>query len=135
MTQSREVQVNNLKASLFLYSIFIIFLGAAFWFVPGTVAEFFGISAEPDANGLIFSFLGSAYISVAYLFAVAGFNPLLNVNIIRFAVLWSALQLLACLYSIGAGYVTWHYVLALVIINAIFFFAFLIFYPWRRARE
>jgi hypothetical protein len=124
--------MNNLKASLFLYSGISVLMGVALLFPDGT-AEFLGINAP--GSGFIFSLLGAANIAVAYLFMVAGFNPLLNLTILRFAVIWSALMLITSVYSILADYVTWGHIWFAVVIHAIFLLAFLIFYPWRRARE
>jgi hypothetical protein len=124
--------MNNLKASLFLYSGLNVLMGVALLFPEGT-AEFLGISAP--GSGFIFSLLGAAYIAVAYVFMVAGFNPLLNVTVLRFAVIWSALMLLASVYSILADYVTWGHVWFAVVIHAIFLLAFLVFYPRRRVEE
>ncbi len=127
--------MNNLKASLFLYSILCVVMGVAMWFVPGNTADFLGISTTVGGSGFIFALLGAAFIAVAYIFTVAGFNPLFNINTLRFAILWSALMIIASIYSILADYVTWGHVWLIVAINGIFFLAFMIFYPWRRARE
>lgn len=121
--------MNNLKATFFLNAIMSIVMGVAFWFVPGTVADFLGISTAANASGLIYALLGAAFIAVAYIFTVAGFKPLLNIAVLRFAVLWSALMIIASLYSILAEYVTWGHILFVVVVNFIFFFAFIIFYP------
>ncbi len=127
--------MNNLKASLFLYSILSVVMGVALWFVPGGTAEFLNISTDADASGLIFAMLGAAFIAAAYLFVLAGFRPLLNMSGVRFAILWSALMIIASLYAILADYVTWGHVWFIVAINGIFFLSFMIFYPWRRSQE
>jgi len=127
--------MNNLKASLFLYAILSVVMGVALWFVPANTADFLGISTAADASGFIFALLGAAFIAVAYIFTVAGFNPLLNVNTLRFAVLWTALMIIASVYSILADYVTWGHVWFIVAVNGIFFLSFTIFYPWRRSQE
>ena len=124
--------MNNLKASLFLYSAVSVMMGVALLF-PVNTAGFLGISSS--ASGFIFALLGAAYIAVSYLFMVAGFNPLLNVATLRFAILWSALMMIASLYSIMADYVTWGHIWFVIVIHGIFFISFMIFYPpWRRTR-
>jgi hypothetical protein len=123
--------MNNLKASLFLYSALSVMMGVALLF-PDNTAEFLGISSS--ASGFIFALAGAANILVAYPFMVAGFNPLLNVTILRFAIMWSALMLVTCIYSIMASYVTWGHVWFAIVIHGIFFAAFMIFYPWGRTR-
>ena len=124
--------MNNLKASLFLYSGVSVLMGVLLMF-PVNTADFLGIGSTP--SGLIFALLGAAYIAAAYLFMVAGFNPLLNLSAVKFAILWSALMILASLYSIMAGYVSWGHIWFIVAIHFIFFLAFMIFYPWRRLQE
>ena len=121
--------MNNLKATFFVNAVLSIIMGVAFWFVPGTVAEFLGISTAASAGSLIYTLLGAAFIAVAYLFTVAGFNPLLNPSVVRFAILWSALMMVASVYSMLAEYVTWGHVWFVVIVNLIFLIAFAIFYP------
>jgi hypothetical protein len=125
--------MNNLKASLFLYSIVSVFLGVALWFVPGSTAEFLGISSE--ASGFIFALLGAANVAVAYLFVMAGFRPLDNMGGVRFAILWSALMIIASLYAILADYVTWGHIWFVIVIHGIFFLSMMIFYPWRSRAE
>ena len=122
----------NLKASLFLYSGVSVLMGVLLMF-PVNTAEMLGIGST--SAGFIFALLGAAYIAAAYLFMVAGFRPLLNLSAIKFAILWSALMMLASLYAIMASYVTWGHIWFVIVIHLIFFLALMIFYPWRRVQE
>ena len=124
--------MNNLKASLFLYSGISVVMGVLLMF-PVNTAEFLGIGSTP--SGFIFALLGGAYIAAAYLFMVAGFRPLLNTVVIKFAIIWSALMILGSIYSILAEYVTWGHIWFFVVIHFIFFLALTIFYPWRRVQD
>ncbi|MCL2149328.1 MAG: hypothetical protein FWH51_00070 [Dehalococcoidia bacterium] len=122
--------MNNLKASLILYSAISVMMGVALLF-PNNTAEFLDI--DPGASGFIFTLLGVANIAVAYLFMMAGFNPISSVSVLRFAVIWSALMLVGTVYAIFANYVTWGHVWFVVVIHAIFLLTLLIFYPRHRA--
>lgn len=127
--------MNNLKATFFVSAILSVIMGVAFWFVPGTVAEFLSISTAASAGSLIYTLLGAAFIAVAYLFMVAGFNPLINPSVVRFAILWSSLMMVASVYSMLADYVTWGHVWFVVVVNLILLIAFAIFYPRAKALE
>lgn len=125
--------MNNLKATLFLYSIFNAVAGVALWFVPGYTADFFGINSP--AAGYLFAMLGAAFLSSAFIFAIAGFNPSENTSSIKFAILWSALMLISNIYSLMSGYVTWGHIWFMVVLNGIFFISLAIFYPWKTSRK
>ena len=119
----------NLKATLFLLSAFNVVVGAVFWLVPGATAEKLGIAS--DASGYLFSIAGAAFISSAVLFSFTAYAPLANLNGVRFAILWNALMLIAAISSVAQGYVDWGHIWFIVALNAIFFLALAIFYPWK----
>lgn len=124
--------MRNLKAALFLLAIISAAEGVLLWFFPGATASQLGIS--DTASGFLFASLGAASIAAAFIFVVAGFNPLANLNAIRFAILWSALMILAAIYSLGTDYVEWGHIWVMVALNLIFFISLIIFYPWKRSQ-
>ena len=125
--------MRNLKAALFLLAIISAAEGVLLWFFPSATATQLGIS--DTASGFLFASLGAASIAAAFIFVLAGFNPLANLNAVRFAILWCALMILAEIYSLGADYVQWGHIWVMVALNLIFFISLVIFYPWKRSQD
>ena len=121
----------NLKATLFMLSAFNVVVGAVFWLIPGETAKYLGITTEASPPGYLFSIAGAAFIASAVLFSFTAYAPLANLNGVRFAILWNALMLIAAISSVAQGYVDWGHIWFIVALNAIFFLALAIFYPWK----
>jgi len=119
----------NIKATLFMLSAFNVVVGAVFWLIPGETATFLGITS--NASGYLFSVAGAAFIASAVLFSFTAYAPSANLNGVRFAILWNALMLIAAVSSVAQGYVDWGHIWFIVALNAIFFLALAIFYPWK----
>ena len=120
----------NLKATLFILSAFNIVIGAALWFVPGNTADALGITGS--SAGFVFSIAGAAFIASALMFSFTAYDPLNNVNGVRFAILWNALMVIATVYAIAKEYVTWEHTWFIVAINTVLFIAMAVFYPRQR---
>jgi hypothetical protein len=121
----------NLKVALIIYGAIHIAQGIILLAVPDRVTEFSGFEVLASSEYFL-AILGGAFIAAGVLFAITGFNPLQNINGVRFAVLWASLLLIIPLFSLGLDYIDFSHIQFIVIENAIFTAAFLIFYPYRR---
>ncbi len=121
----------NLKVALVIYGAIHITQGIILLVVPDRVTEFSGFEALASSEYFL-AILGGAFIAAGVLFAITGLNPLQNINGVRFAILWAGLLLIIPLFALGRDYVDFGHIMFIVIENAIFAAAFLIFYPYRR---
>ena len=104
----------NLRISMILYAAILMAEGIVMWLDPAGVAKLLGFNIFDSMAGLdatnfvsyIFSLMGAALIAGGFVFIVGSVNPKKNVNVVRFAILWSALTLAGEIYSIVKGYVT-----------------------------
>jgi len=133
----------NLRLSMILYAAILMAEGIVMWLDPAEVAKVLGFNIFDSMAGLdatnfvsyIFSLMGAALIAGGFVFIVGSVNPKKNVNVVRFAILWSALTLAGEIYSMIKGYVTFGSIWSNFVITAIFLMAFLIFFPWPWRRE
>ncbi len=121
----------NLKVALIIYGAIHIAQGIILLVVPDRVTEFSGFEVLASSEYFL-AILGGTFIAAGVLFAITGLNPLQNINGVRFAVLWAGLLLIIPLFALGRDYVDFGHIMFIVIENAIFTAAFLIFYPYRR---
>ncbi len=121
----------NLKVALVIYGAIHITQGIILLVVPDRVTEFSGFEALASSEYFL-AILGGAFIAAGVLFAITGLNTLQNINGVRFAILWAGLLLIIPLFALGRDYVDFGHIMFIVIENAIFAAAFLIFYPYRR---
>ena len=121
----------NLRVALIIYGAIHIAQGIVLLTVPDRVIEFSGFEALASAEYFL-AILGGTFIAAGVLFAMTGLNLLQNINGVRFAVLWAGLLLIIPLFALGRDYVDFGDIIFIVIENAIFTAAFLIFYPYRR---
>ena len=131
----------NLRLSMILYGAIQMAEGLVMWIMPGRVYEYVGfkdlyISAViTDFVSYLLAVTGAALIAGGFLFILGSFNPLKNVNAVRFAILWTALALAGQGYSIMKGYVTFGAIWWNLVVTAIFLLGFLFFFPWPWRRE
>jgi len=131
----------NLRLSMILYGAIQMAEGIVMWLMPGRVYEYVGfkdlyISAViTDFVSYLLAVTGAALIAGGFLFLLGSFNPLKNVNAVRFAILWTALALVGQIYSIMKEYVTFGAIWWNLVVTAIFLLAFLLFFPWPWRRE
>ncbi len=121
----------NLKLALIIYGAIHIAQGIILLVVPDRVTEFSGFEVLVSSEYFL-AILGGAFIAAGVLFAIAGLNPIQNINGIKFAILWAGLMLIIPLFALGRDYVDVGHIWFIVVENAIFVAAFLIFYPYRR---
>jgi hypothetical protein len=130
----------NLRISMILFGAIQVAEGLIMWIAPQYVIDTIGfdIYLSTAATGLvsyIMAIAGAALISGGCLFLLGSFNPMKNVNAVRFAILWSALTLAGQIYAIMKDYVTFGHIWWNLIVTAIFLVAFFIFFPWPWRRE
>jgi hypothetical protein len=130
----------NLRISMILFGAIQAAEGLIMWIAPQYVIDTIGfdIYLNTDATGFvsyIMAIAGAALIAGGCLFLIGSFNPMKNVNAVRFAILWSALILAGQIYSIAKDYVTFGHIWWNLIVTAIFLVAFFIFFPWPWRRQ
>jgi hypothetical protein len=121
----------NLKVALIIYGAIHIVQGIILLVAPERITEFSGFEALGSSEYFL-AIIGGAFIAAGVLFAMTGLDPLQNINGVRFAVLWAALLLIIPLFTLWYDYVNFGHIWFIVVQNAIFAAAFLIFYPYRR---
>ena len=121
----------NLKVALIIYGAIHIAQGIVLLAVPDRVTEFSGFEALASSEYFL-AVLGGTFIAAGISFAITGLNPLQNINGVKFALLWAGLLLIIPLFALGRDYIDFGQIMFMVIENAIFAAAFLIFYPYRR---
>ena len=121
----------NLKVALILYGAIHIVQGIILLVAPERITELSGFEALGSSEYFL-AIIGGAFIAAGVLFAMTGLDPLQNINGVRFAVLWAALLLIIPLFTLWYDYVDFGHIWFIVVQNAIFAAAFLIFYPYRR---
>jgi len=121
----------NLKVALIIYGAIHIVQGIILLVAPERITEFSGFEALGSSEYFL-AIIGGAFIAAGVWFAMTGLDPIRNINGVRFAVLWAALLLIIPLFTLWYDYVNFGHIWFIVVQNAIFAAAFLIFYPYRR---
>ena len=129
-----------LKVAMIVYGILGILFGLAYIFIPQELSEMFGYQQEgPEYMvGYLSAFsvaLGTSFIAICVFLIAAARDPIRHIYWVKFAILFAVLMLVAELYSALRGYVEFSEATMGIVIHAVFAAAFLIFYPWRGARE
>jgi len=118
----------NLKIALIIYGAIHIVWGIMMLFTPDRMTEFSGFEIANSAEYFLV-LLGAAFIAAGVWFIMTALDIVNNVGGIRFAVLWSAIMLIAPLFSLWLDYIDFGHIWFIVVINAVFCGSFLIFYP------
>ena len=121
----------NLKIALIIYGAIHIAQGIILLVAPDRITDFSGFE-ELATSEYFLALIGGAFIAAGVWFAMTGLDPLKNINGVRFAVLWAGLLLIIPLFTLGRGYVDFGQIWFVVVENAVFATAFLVFYPYRR---
>jgi len=121
----------NLKIALIIYGAIHIVQGIILLVVPDRVTDLSGFEVLVSSEYFL-AIIGGAFIAAGVWFAMTGLEPLQNINGVRFAILWAGLLLVIPLFSLWKDYVDFGHIWFMVVQNAIFIAAFLIFYPYRR---
>ena len=123
--------MRNLKAALIIYGAIHIVQGIILLVAPERMTDFADFK-ELGSSEYFLAIIGGTFVAAGVWFAMTGLDPLKNINGVRFAVLWAALLLIIPLFTLGYDYVDFGHIWFMVVQNAIFAGAFLIFYPYRR---
>ena len=118
----------NLKIALIIYGAIYAAYGIIMLVIPDRMTEFSGFETMASAEYFLV-LLGGASIAAGVWFIMSGLNLAANASTAKFAVLWSAIMLIAPLFSLWLDYIDFGHIWFLVVINAIFCGAFLLFYP------
>ena len=118
----------NLKIALIIYGAIHIVWGIMMLFTPDRMTEFSGFEIANSAEYFLV-LLGAAFIATGVWFIMTALDIVNNVGGIRFAVLWSAIMLIAPLFSLWLDYIDFGHIWFIVVMNAVFCGAFLVFYP------
>jgi len=132
----------NLRLSMILYGAIQMAEGLVMWLMPDRIYGYIGFQDFPTYMPIATNFVaymlavtGAALIAGGFFFIIGSFNPLKNVNAVRFAILWSALTLAGQIYAIIKEYVTFGAIWWNLLVTALFLIGFLFFFPWPWRRE
>ncbi len=126
--------IRGLKGVLTLYGAILILLGLMFIVAPDQAASMMGFVEITDLGVYIAALCGAGFVTAGVWLIVAGRDPLRHITLVKFAILWSLLAVVAGLYSIVQGVADFSQAGPGIIIDGVFAMAFLAFYPYRAAR-
>jgi len=118
----------NLKIALIIYGAIHIVYGIIMLVAPDRITEFSGFEAVSSAEYFL-ALLGGCFIAAGVWLIMTALDIVQNAGGVRFAVLWSAIMLITPLFSLWLDYIDFGHIWFIVVINAIFCGAFLLFYP------
>lgn len=118
----------NLKTALIIYGAIHAVYGIIMLVAPDRITEFYGFETASSAEYFL-AWIGGAFIAAGVWFIMTALDIVQNAGGVRFAVLWSAIMLVAPLFTLWLDYIDFGHIWFMVVINAIFCAAFLIFYP------
>ena len=127
--------MRGLQAALIIYGAISALLGLMLIVAPNQAASMFGFGEIADYTRYFMALCGISFIAPGVWLVVAGRNPLQHITWVKFAILWSILALVAGLYSIVQGVVTFNQAGTGIILDAVFAVAFLALYPYQAARS
>ena len=121
----------NLRVALIIYGAIHIVQGIILLVAPERMTELADFATLGPSEYFL-AIIGGTFIAAGVWFAMSGMNPLQNINGIRFAILWAGLLLVIPLFTLAYSYVNFGHIWFMVVQNAVFAVAFMIFYPYRR---
>ena len=127
--------IKALKVTMIVYAAIGILFGLAYIFVPQQLGQMMGYEQGPPYIMYMMAGLGACIIAPSVFLIAAARDPIRHIYWVKFAILWSALVMIIALYSTIRGYVGFDKTGMEIIMKAIFLVAFLVFYPWRAARN
>ncbi len=125
--------IRTLKVLLIVVGAIHILFGLSFIIIPEQWAVMAGVRELINYARWLLALLGASFIAAGVYVMVAGRDPLQHINWVKFVILKSALVVVVGAYLIIRGYVEFSQVGPVIILDAVFAVAFLIFYPWRVA--
>ncbi|NLL89671.1 MAG: hypothetical protein GX226_00960 [Dehalococcoidales bacterium] len=121
--------MRNIKATLIICGAIYIVEGFVFLVAPDRIADLYGFLDLSDSMKFLMTIIGSAFVAAGAWFIMAILDPIRNINVIKFAILWCSLFAISPLYGLWKGYVDFNQIWLGMAINAVFVAALLIFYP------
>jgi hypothetical protein len=79
------------------------------------------------------SIIGVATLVPSFFYILAARDPLKHIMWVQFAIVWSFVDLIANLFFVIRGIITFKMAGSVIIIDIIFMVILLILYPWRKA--
>ena len=125
--------VKGLKIAMIVYGAIGIFLGLGLVFFPGKLLSASGLENVPGYVLWFESIIGVATLVPSFFYILAARDPLKHIMWVQFAIVWSFLDLLANLFFVIRGMITFKMAGSVIIIDIIFMVILLILYPWRKA--
>jgi hypothetical protein len=127
--------IRALKVVLIVFGVIQILFGLSLLVIPDRVASMAGVSEVSGYVVYVMAALGICLIAPSVYLIIAARDPLRHINWVKFAILWCTLGVVAGLYSVIRGDVSFSHVGTRVIMDAVFAVAFLALYPYRATRR
>ncbi len=124
----------GLTIGMMLWAAINILVGLAFIFAPQPLLAMDGFEKGPPYLSYFLAFLGNALLVSGAFVLIAARDPLKYIVWVQLAIAWSLLDTLAAGYFLMEGVVRFSQVGWVPIIDVLFAAAFLVLYPWRKAR-
>jgi hypothetical protein len=132
------MEVNMIKALrvvMIAWAVVGILFGLGFILVPEQMVASVGFQSGPPYVPYFLGLLGMAYVVSGVFVIMAARDPLKDVRWVKLALAWTLLDIVAVLYHIIRGNVTFGQAGFVLFIDGIFTILFLVFYPWRAAQN
>ena len=123
--------LKGLKIAMIVYAAIGILLGLGLVFIPGKLLSASGLENVPSYVLWFELIIGIATIVPSFFYILAAQDPLKHIMWVQFAIVWSFFDLIANLYFVFRGIITFNMAGFVIIIDIIFMVALLILYPWR----
>lgn len=131
--------VKALKVILIVFGALSALSGLMHIFFPEMLKAMIGLGEMPEACKpalMSMVMVGVSFIAAGVYLIIAGTKDILrHIYWIQFALLWAILAVAGEVYSVLMGYVTFNQVMPMIILDAVFFILFLIFYPYGRTED
>jgi hypothetical protein len=127
--------IRALKVILVIFGVVEIVGGLLLSAFPENAASMSGVNEVSGYLKYTMASLGISLIIASVFIIIAAWDPLRHINWVRFAIVWCIFGALAGLVSVIMGYVEFNHAGMQIIMDAAFAVIFLIFYPYRKAKE
>jgi hypothetical protein len=131
--------VKALKVILIVFGALSALSGLMHIFAPDMLKAMMGLGEMPEACKpamMAMVMQGVSFVAAGVYLIIAGTKDIIrHIYWVQFALLWAILAVAGEVYSVMMGYVTFNQVMPMVILDAVFFILFLIFYPYGRTAD
>jgi hypothetical protein len=126
--------IKGLTVVMIVWAVVGILFGLGFVFAPTQICSMIGFEKGPAYMPYFLAFVGISWMLAGVFVIIAARDPLKHIMWVQLAIVWSLLDALAALYFIIRGNVNFSQAGMGLILDIVFVVAFLVFYPWRKAR-